>query len=450
MQNTPTRRTFVASAAAFGLSLPAVMPRLARAASPSGKLNIAGIGVGGMGFSNIRQMGDEHIVALCDLDHRYAARAFKQFPNAKPYKDFRRMFDADKDIEAVLIATPDHTHAVIASAAMAAGKHVYCQKPLTHDVWEARMLAKQAKAAGVVTQMGNQYHSSEGIRLVCEWIADGAIGPVRKVDAWCSLAYTPFGHAYWSTLLGERPTDKPPVPEGLDWNAWIGPAPFRAYHPTYHPAKWRAWWDFGCGMMGDRGVHTLDSVFWALKLGAPSKIELVHRERGNDEVHPDIAHVKFHFEPRGDMPAVVVNWYEGMQPPRPSADVLEPGRQMGDKEGGVIYYGDKGALMHGTYPGSPRLIPEPAMQAYKRPAPSLPRVNTVHEKQWIESCKSNQPASSDFSQAGPLTELCLLGNVAIRLGGVIQWDAQNMKAVGRPEADAWIKRPRREGWDLHV
>ncbi|QNN24430.1 Gfo/Idh/MocA family oxidoreductase [Planctomycetales bacterium ZRK34] len=450
MHTPPSRRTFVASAATLGLSMPAILPRLTRAASPNSKLNIAGIGVGGMGFNNIRQMAGENIVALCDVDRRRYRRPAELFPEARLYQDYRRLLDDSKDIEAVLVATPDHTHAVITSAVMAAGKHVYCQKPLTHDVWEARMLAQQAKSAGVVTQMGNQYHSSEGIRLACEWIADGAIGPVRRVDAWCSLAYSPFGHAYWSTLLGDRPTETPPVPEELDWNTWLGPAPFRSYHPTYHPAKWRAWWDFGCGMMGDRGVHTLDSVFWSLKLGAPSKIELVHRERGNDEVHPDIAHVKFHFEPRGDMPAVVVNWYEGIEAPRPSADVLEPDRQMGDKQGGAIYYGDSGALMHGTYPGSVRLIPEPAMQAYKRPARTLPRATTVHEKQWIESCKANQPASSDFSYAGPLTEMCLLGNIAIRLGGVIEWDSENMKAIGRPEADPWIKRPRREGWALHV
>jgi len=444
MKHTITRRTFVRCAGAAGLV--AAGGPLVRAASPNGKLNIAGIGVGGMGFGNLRQMEAENIVALCDVDHQYAQRVFKHFPDARRYVDYQEMLAADDAIDAVLVATPDHTHAQITMAALRAGKHVYCQKPLTHDVWEARQIAEAAKRAGVITQMGNQYNSSEGMRLVCEWIWDGAIGPVREVDAWCSLKYSPFGHASWSTLLGDRPTDTPPVPDTLDWDAWIGPAPRRAYHPTYHPRRWRAWWDFGCGMMGDRGVHTLDSVMGSLKIDAPEKIELVRTEGGNDEIHPDVAHVRFHVPARGEQPAVVINWYEGTTPPRP--DVLEGGRQMGDTQGGVIYKGDAGMLMHGTYPSSPRLIPEKAMQAYDRPRRTLPRVSGSHEAHWIECCKSSQRASSDFSYAGPLTELCLLGNVAIRLGGTIDWDAKNMKAVGRPEADAWIKRPRRDGWAL--
>lgn len=229
--------------------------------APSEKLNIAGIGVGGMGKSNIMQLESENIVALCDVDHEYAAETFKRYPKAKVYTDFRKMLDKQKDIDAVMIATPDHTHAVIAAEAMRRKKHVYCQKPLTHDVYESRMLAKLAKETGVTTQMGIQGHSMEGGRLICEWIWDGAIGKVTEVDAWCSLSYYPFGHEWWSSKWSRRPKETPPVPATLDWDLWLDPAPERPYHPAYHPGVWRCWWDFGCGMMGDRGAHTLDPVF---------------------------------------------------------------------------------------------------------------------------------------------------------------------------------------------
>ncbi len=209
------------------------------------KINIAGIGVGGMGFNNLRQLESQNIVALCDVDHPYAAKAFQQYPNANRYKDYRRMLEKQKDIDAVLIATPDHTHAVITIDCMKAGKHVYCQKPLTRTPLEAREVARVAKETGVVTQMGIQGHSGDGIQRICEWIWDGAIGKIENVDAWCSLAYYPPGQAYWCTTHYDIPAEKPPVPEGLDWNLWLGPAPFRDYHPTYHPGRWRAWYDFG-------------------------------------------------------------------------------------------------------------------------------------------------------------------------------------------------------------
>ncbi len=448
----PNRREFIKRAAGVGLAAAAfqVVPGRARGAAgaeaANERLNIAGIGVGGMGFANLRQMETENIVALCDVDPGYAARAFERHDKAQPYTDYRVMLEKQRDIDAVLIATPDHTHAVIALAAMRAGKHVYCQKPLTHDIREARVLARAAKRSGVVTQMGNQYNSGDGIRQVCEWIWDGAIGAVREVDAWCSLKYSPFGHAGWSTLLGDRPEETPATPETLDWDTWLGPAPYRPYHPTYHPARWRAWWDFGCGMMGDRGVHTLDSVFWALRLGAPSSAELVRKEGGNDEIHPDVAVVRFEFAARADMPPVTVNWYEGMEPPRP--EELEEGQQMGDSEGGVIFKGETGSIMHGTYPHGVRIIPESKMKAYEPPPASLPRIGTSHEQHWVQCCKTGERASSDFSYAGPLTEFALLGNVAIRLGGTIEWNAAKMKAIGRPEADGWIRRPYRKGWKL--
>ncbi len=223
-------------------------------APPSEKLNIACIGVGRMGTGNLENLAGQNIVALCDVDHDNAAKTFQKYPKARIWTDYREMLEKQKDIDAVVIATPDHTHAVTSMAAMNAGKHVYCQKPLTHDVFEARKLAEAAKGSRVTTQMGNQGHSGEGIRSICEWIWDGAIGEVRKVDAWCDLSYYPWGHAWWSSKWGQRPTDTPAVPPGLNWDLWLGPARERPYHPAYHPCVWRSWWDFGCGMMGDRGA----------------------------------------------------------------------------------------------------------------------------------------------------------------------------------------------------
>ncbi len=412
---------------------------------PSEKLNIAGIGIGGMGQSNLRQLAGENIVALCDVDHQYAAKTFAEYPKAKTYFDYRKIFDDQKDIDAVLIATPDHTHAVIAAEAMRRGKHVYCQKPLTHDVYESRMLAKIAKETGVTTQMGIQGHSGEGARLICEWIWDGAIGEVHEVDAWCSLSYYPFGHAYWSSKWDRRPEDTPAVPDQLDWDLWLGPAPHRPYHPAYHPGVWRCWWDFGCGMMGDRGAHTIDPIFWALKLGAPTSIEATSTGL-NPDTHPLASIVTYQFPARGDLPPVRLTWYDGLRAPRPAE--LEDGRRMGHVEGGSLFKGTKGKLVAGVYGEGPRLIPETAMKAYKLPDKSLPRVNGSHEQDWVDACKAGRKAGADFAYSGPLTEMCLLGNVAKRLDTRLEWDPVAMKVTNCPEANPYIHPPYREGWTL--
>ncbi|MHC4496896.1 MAG: Gfo/Idh/MocA family protein [Planctomycetota bacterium] len=412
---------------------------------PSEKLNIAGIGVGGMGKSNLRQLESENIVALCDVDHEYAAPVFKRYPKAKVYTDYREMLDRQKDIDAVVIATPDHTHAVISMAAMRRGKYVYCQKPLTHDVYESRMLAKAAKDAGVATQMGIQGHSAEGGRLICEWIADGAIGEVTEVDAWCSLSYYPFGHAGWSSKWSRRPKETPPVPATLDWDLWLGPAPERPYHPAYHPAVWRCWWDFGCGMMGDRGAHTLDPVFWALKLGQPTSVEATSLDL-NPDTHPVASIVTYQFPARGDLPPVKLTWYDGLRPPRPAE--LEDGRRMGHTEGGALFKGSKGKLVAGVYGEGPRLIPENRMKAYKTPEKTIPRVDDSHEQDWVRACKTGEKAGADFEYSGPLTEVCLLGNVARRVDARIEWDAADMKVTNLPEANKYVRTQYREGWSL--
>ena len=441
------RRGFLAGSAA--VAAVSVVPRHVLAGAghnpPSEKLNIAGIGVGGMGKSNLRQLESENIVALCDVDHDYASPVFKRYPKAKVYTDYRKMLDTQKDIDAVMIATPDHTHAVISMAAMRRGKHVYCQKPLTHDVYESRMLAKAAKEEGVVTQMGIQGHSAEGGRLISEWIADGAIGEVTEVDAWCSLSYYPFGHAWWSSKWSRRPKDTPAVPATLDWDLWLGPAPRRPYHPAYHPAVWRCWWDFGCGMMGDRGAHTLDPVFRALKLGQPTSVDANSLDL-NPDTHPVASIVTYKFPARGDLPPVRLTWYDGLRPPRP--EELEDGRQMGNTQGGALFKGSKGKLVAGVYGEGPRLIPESAMRAYETPAKTIPRVEGSHEQDWVRACKTGGRAGADFEYSGPLTEMCLLGNVARRVDARIEWDAKKMEVTNLPEANKYIRSEYRKGWSL--
>ncbi|MEI6604653.1 MAG: Gfo/Idh/MocA family oxidoreductase [Verrucomicrobiota bacterium] len=448
MQHISSRRRFVATTAATGLL--SIVPRHVLGGSgqtpPSGKLNIAVIGLGWMGSKNLLACGNENIVALCDVDHANAAPSFNAYPKAAVYKDFRVMLDKQKDIDAVLIATPDHTHAVISMAAMQAGKHVFCQKPLTHDIYESRMLAKAAKQTGVVTQMGIQGHSAEGLRLICEWIWTGAIGTVREVDAWCGLSYAPHGHAWWSSPRGERPNESLTAPAHLDWDLWLGPAPERPYHSCYHPMVWRCWWDFGSGMMGDRGAHTLDSVFTALKLSAPTSIEGSGIVGGNAEVHPDKAVVVYHFPEREGFPPLKLSWYEGQQPPQPKD--LEEGRKL-PEEGGVLFKGDKGTILCGVYGDSPRLIPEAAMQAYQRPPKTLPRIKGCHEKNWIDSIKTGSKASADFCYSGPLTELALLGNLAKRFPDQkLLWDNELMKVTTLDAANEWVRRPYRKGWSL--
>jgi predicted dehydrogenase len=441
------RRRFLGTTAVTAAAT--VVPRSVLAGSagnsPGEKLNVAGIGVGGMGGSNLRQLEMENIVALCDVDHAYAAKTFKRYPKARVYTNFRRMLDKQKDIDAVVIATPDHTHAVISMEAMRRGKHVYCQKPLTHDVYESRMLAKAAKETGVATQMGIQGHSGEGGRLICEWIQDGAIGDVTEVDAWCSLSYYPFGHASWSSKWSRRPSETPPVPSTLDWDLWLGPAPQRPYHPAYHPAVWRCWWDFGCGMMGDRGAHTLDPVVWALKLGHPESVEATSLDL-NPDTHPVASIVTYRFGARGDLPPVKLTWYDGLRAPRPSE--LEDGRRMGHVEGGSLFKGTKGKLVAGVYGEGPRLIPERRMKAYETPKKTIPRVTGSHEEDWVKACKTGQKAGADFEYSGPLTEICLLGNIARRVDGRIEWDGENMKVTNLPDANQYVRTPYRKGWTL--
>lgn len=442
-----SRRQFVATTAMASSLL--LVPRHVLASSteksPNEKLNIAGIGIGGMGANNLINLESENIVALCDVDLNYAAKTISKYPNAKVWTDYREMLEKQKDIDAVLIATPDHTHAVIAMAAIKAGKHVFCQKPLCHDPYEARMLTIAAAESKVATQMGIQGHSTEGFRTICEWIAAGAIGEVREVDAWCSLSYYPWGQAPWSSKWGAaRPTDTPSLPDKLNWDLWLGPAPERPYHPAYHPGAWRCWWDFGNGMMGDRGAHTLDSVVSSLKLGPPTSVDATSCGL-NSETHPLSSIVTFQFPARDGMSPVKVTWYEGTRPPRPPE--LEDGQKM-PEEGGVIFKGSKGTLMCGVYGDRPRLIPETAMQAFTRPPKTLPRVKGSHEMEWVNAAKAGVQPGAHFGYSGPLTETCLLGNIAKRMDARIEWDAANLKITNLPDANQYVRTEYRKGWTL--
>ena len=447
-QDKPSRRDFLKASTAAAFAFTYVPSRLLGQDAPSNKLNIAGIGVGGMGHGNLERCESENIVALCDVDSEYAAKTYEKYPNAKIYTDYRELFDKQKDIDAVVIATPDHTHAVITMAALQLGKHVYCQKPLTHTVYEARKITEAARYYGVQTQMGNQGHSSEHIRMLKEWLADGAIGDVREVHAWTDR---PVGGDPWSTFaVRSKPEETPVVPESLDWDLWLGPVSYRPYHPAYHPMKWRAWLDFGTGAMGDMGCHILDPAFWALDLGAPTAVQATstHWEpEVASQTFPRASIVRMEFPSRGNRPPVNMTWYDGrLMPPIPPD--FEPGRKL--PASGAFLVGDKGVILHGSHgAGGMRIVPESKMKAYTPPPKTIPRVDDTHEGDWIRACKDGNPASASFDYGGPLTEMALLGMIAIRVKDTrLEWDAENLRFTNNEQANELLHINYREGWNL--
>jgi predicted dehydrogenase len=430
MTNSYRRREFLRQTVA-GAAAATVWPGGTWAApdSPNERLNIAIIGTSGRAEGNIEGVQSQNIVAVCDIDDRLLARAKERFPRAKAYNDFRALLD-QKDIEAVVISTADHVHAVASKMAIDRGKHVYCEKPLSHSVHEARVVAEAAIKAGVATQMGTQIHAENNYRRVVELIQSGAIGPVHECHVWCGKT--------WSG--GERPTDTPPVPGYLHWDLWLGPAPERPYHPTYQPANWRRWWDFGSGTLGDMACHYMDLPFWALGLRHPTTVE-----SEGPPVHPETTPswmiVRYEFPVRGSQPAVKLTWYDGGKRP---ALFKEPGKlpEWGD---GVLFVGGKGMLIadYGQY----RLLPESSFKDFKPPEPTiLPSIG--HHNEWIRACKDRSATTCNFHYSGALTEAVLLGNVAFRAGKKLQWDAARLKAVNSPEADAFISREYRKGWTL--
>jgi len=461
-----TRRQFIGTAAG-ALAAVTIVPRHVlggpKFVAPSEKVNIAIIGCGGQGRSNARGLfgqDDAQIVAIADPREQadysrfyyrgvagrlpVKAEVEKHYSQRNPqykcndYVDFRKLLDKEKNIDAVLCATPDHWHAFVTMAAIHRGRHVYCEKPLTHNIYEARMVAKAASEAGVATQMGNQGRSDEGNSLTCEMVWDGAIGQVREVHAWSSAAG-------WTSGRG-RPKERPPIPAGFDWELWLGPKPSRPYHPAYAPYNWRGWWAFGTGCVGDMAIHNLDPAFAALKLGHPISVEAVQTEFVDSEVIGPNNRVIWEFGPRGNMGPVTVHWYDGnLQPPRP-AD-LEEGRRLAGGGNGILLIGDKGTIMGGGWSGSPRMIPEAKMREYGRPPKMLPR-SRGHHRNWLDACKGGPKACSDFSYGARLTEFVLLGDVAIRAKKKILWDGPNMKVTNAPEAQPFVQERYRAGFDL--
>ncbi len=411
--------------------------------APSDKLNIAGIGIGGKGHVNLKGMKTENIVGLCDVDWKYADVCFRDFPGAKRYRDWRKMYDEiGKSIDAVMVATADHTHALVASTALTMGKHVYCQKPLTHSVYESRLLTRLAAKHKVATQMGNQGNSHDDVRKLCEWIWNNEIGEIREVHAWTDRPIWPQGIP--------RPSKVMPVPKTLDWDLFLGPAPVRPYNEIYTPWNWRGWWDFGTGAFGDMACHVLDPVYRSLKLGYPDKV------RGsstsiNTESAPQAETVEFFFPardnmPRLAMPGVKVHWYDGGLLPN-LTDLLPAGENlMADGLGGCLFIGSKDALMCGCGGYNPRLMSGrvPDVKPYLRRVPGGDTFypDGPHEQDWIRACKESPDSriegSSNFAYAGPFNEMVLLGVLAVRLQGLnkaLQWDGEHMRFTNIPPSE---------------
>jgi predicted dehydrogenase len=401
-----------------------------RAASPNEKLAVAVVGVAGRGGANLNGVQTENIVALCDVDSVNLGKAAGRFPQAKTYRDFRKMLDEVQGrIDAVVVSTPDHCHAPAAGMAMELGKHVYCEKPLTHSVFETRTLTERARRNKLATQLGTQIHAGDNYRRVVELVRSGAIGPVGEVHVWQP-----------GNLGGlDRPADTPPVPDNLDWDLWLGPAPWRPYHPAYVPQRWRAWWDFGNGTLGDFGCHYMDLPFWALGLKYPTSIEAA-----GPPVHPETTArtltVRYEFPARGDLPPVKLTWYNGGLRP-----ALFETEKLPDWKSGVLFVGSKG-MLQADY-SRRALLPEEKFADFQPPEPTIP-ASIGHHEEWIAACKTGSPTTCNFDYSGPLTEAVLLGNVSYRAGSKLEWDAAALAAVNCPEADRYLRRDYREGWKL--
>ena len=410
------------------------------------KLNIAGIGVGGQGEGDIQAVSSQNIVALCDVDSQRAAKSFERNPGAKKYTDFRKMLDEmDKQIDAVVIATPDHTHAVATIAAMKRGKHVYCEKPLAHSIYEVRQIQKVARECKVITQLGNQGHSSDSIRTFCEWIWAGTIGKVTEVHACCDA----FKDVYCQVRNLSRRGEVHQVPATFDWDLWLGPVAQRAYNPMYAPWNWRGWLPFGTGALGDWICHVVDPVFWALDLGAPSRItaEVMNYDPvAQSEVYPEGAQITFEFAARGERGPVKLVWYDGNKTAPHPAD-LEADRN--PPTVGAVVYGDKGTITDGSHgAGGVRLVPEAKMKDFKAPEQKLPRV-PGHHQDWLNAIREGRPAGSNFEYGGALSELGLLGVIAIKFPGKsLEWDGAKMQFTNCEEANKMITPTFREGWSV--
>jgi predicted dehydrogenase len=394
---------------------------------------VAVIGVRNRGAANLEAVRHENVVALCDVDARYLASAAEQIPGAAVYRDFRVMLERMPEIEAVVISTPDHVHAPAAAMSLRMGKHVYCEKPLTHTVEEARTLARLAREQGVATQMGTQIHAGDNYRRVVELIQSGIIGPVREVHVWCNKS--------WSN--GRFGPTKP-VPEHLDWDLWLGPAAARPYCDGLHPANWRRFWDYGTGTLGDMGCHYLDLVHWALDLRHPVRVQALGPAR-HDVGTPHSLIVRWDHPERDGRPAVRVTWYDGENRPSILAALRRADGTPISWGDGHLFVGEHGMLLSDY--GRHLLLPEERFAEATRPDPVITG-STGHHREWLHACRTGSYTTCNFEYAGALTEAVLLGNVAFRVGRPIRWDAPTMTAPDAPEADRFIRRPYRDGWSL--
>ena len=438
------RRTFVGevttAAAGFTILPRHVLGRGYRA--PSDTLNVACVGVGGMGWSDVRGMAVENIYALCDVDDRRAEEAFLAYPKAKRYRDFRRMLEQDgSNIDAVTVTTPDHTHTVIAMAALKLKKPVYVQKPLTRTLHEVRTLTEAARNAGVATQMGNQGHAREGTKQIREWVEAGAIGTVREVHFWTN-------RPIWGQGI-ERPLEDYHVPPWLDWDLWLGPAPERAYHPSYAPFSWRGWWDFGTGALGDMACHIMDAAFWTRQLRYPTRIEVEHTPLYRESA-PKGARITYHFPARGSRGPVTVVWRDGsLYPPRPP-EVGDGAKWPPDNGGGQLRIGSDGKVVGGTYGDDPMLLdPKRQQEITANPPPKkYPRTEGVYAE-FIAAAKGGPAAGSNFVEhAGPLTEMVLLGNLAVRMGRTLELNPETGAVTNVQVPTQYITPTYRAGWML--
>ncbi len=414
--------------------------------APSDKLNLAGVGVGGMGKNYLLGAGTENIVANADVDIRMYRNIFtnenfrrnagdefmKKMESATFYQDFREMLD-NEDIDAVMIGTPDHTHALQAAEAMRQGKHVYCAKPLTKTISESRFLRDLTSKTGLATQMSTQSDSMEEFRIIREWIWDGAIGDVYQVDIWSDRPIWPQGI--------DRPTETPPVPDTLDWDLFIGPAPYVPYHPAYHPFRFRGWYDFGTGALGDMGCHFFNPVFKALKLGQPGSIYASSTDLF-PATYPKASIVRYSFPARDGFPALQLNWYDGgLKPERPKE--LESDREI--HKTGILFRGTEGCMMCSGTGNDPRLLPESRHRSYQKP-PKTEKRSIGHYIEWIEACKGGETPGVAFEYGSLLTEIVLLGNIAIRTGKKLDWDGNRF--TNSDEANKYLSEPYQNGWEL--
>lgn len=450
---SPTRRSILGAATGAALGV-TILPRHVLAGSgetpPSERINLAGIGAGGMGGGDIATLARLgcNVVALCDVDDSRAAGSYQAFPKARRYKDFREMIDKEaRNIDAVSIGTPDHTHAVAAMAAIRAGKHLYVQKPLTHTLHECRELTRAARAAKVVTSMGNQGHATEGARLTNEWIQAGVIGDVREVHVWSDRA-----GRLWRQGIG-RPSDTPAVPATLDWNLWLGPMRERPYHSIYAPVGWRGWWDFGTGALGDMGCHIIDHPVWALNLGAPTSVEarttidgtVLDGNRLNTDTFPIAAVITYQFPARGKLPPVTMTWHDGgLMPPTPPE--MPPGQRL--PSNGVLYIGSRGKMVHGSHGGTPQIL-SAELQKVAQAVPKTMQRSPGHYEEFVRACRGGPRPVANFDYAGPMTETVLLGVLALRAPGTrLEWDSEKLRVRNVADLNRFVHSEYRKGWTL--